>query len=341
MAADNNYYFNQLTKPQRQAYHAMLVGFQSLSASFSVPRMSSAEFADIFFYLRLDHPEIFYVVNFEYRFVTTAESVEFIPEYMFPPKQIKEHINAMEARVNKLIRPALGMDERDKEQYIHDFILENVRYDKLKKPYSHEIIGPLGHGVGVCEGISKTVKMLCDRLGIWCIIAISGNNPEKGIKYRHAWNVVKIGGEYYHLDATFDNSLSRGAEPRYDYFNINDAQLFRDHEPVLVPVPKCSDGRHGWYNEKKLCFNEIEKIRSRAAQALRKNKTLVFRYSGGYLTREIIMEILTVIAEEGNKKGKYPILSMNLPQSVFQLRYTDERPTEELRMENANEGEEV
>ena len=51
-------------------------------------------------------------------------------------------------------------------------IYENVRYDKLKKPYSHEIIGPLGQGVGVCEGIAKAVKVLCDALGLWCMIAI-------------------------------------------------------------------------------------------------------------------------------------------------------------------------
>lgn len=94
-----------------------------------------------------------------------------------------------------------------KEKYIHDFICENITYDKLKKPYSHEIIGPLGQGVGVCEGIAKSVKVLCDALGVWCVIAICGNNPEKGIKYRHTWNIVRIGGQYYHLDATFDNTL--------------------------------------------------------------------------------------------------------------------------------------
>ena len=29
----------------------------------------------------------------------------------------------------------------------------------------------LGQGVGVCEGIAKSVKVLCDALGIWCMIA--------------------------------------------------------------------------------------------------------------------------------------------------------------------------
>ena len=40
-------------------------------------------------------------------------------------------------------------------------------------------------------------------------VAISEANPEKGIKYRHAWNVVRVNGKYYHLDATFDNSLGK------------------------------------------------------------------------------------------------------------------------------------
>lgn len=74
----------------------------------------------------------------------------------------------------------MKLSEWEKEKYVHDFICENVHYDKLKKSYSHEIIGPLGQGVGVCEGIAKSVKVLCDALGIWCMIAICGNNPEKG-----------------------------------------------------------------------------------------------------------------------------------------------------------------
>ncbi|MFR4782200.1 MAG: hypothetical protein ACLUAR_04510 [Pilosibacter sp.] len=44
------------------------------------------------------------------------------------------------------------------------------------------------------RAIAKSVKVLCDALGIWCMIALCGNNPEKGIKYRHTWNIVRIGG---------------------------------------------------------------------------------------------------------------------------------------------------
>lgn len=38
----------------------------------------------------------------------------------------------MTARVEKLIRPAQKLSEWEKEKYVHDFICENIRYDKLK-----------------------------------------------------------------------------------------------------------------------------------------------------------------------------------------------------------------
>ncbi len=67
------------------------------------------------------------------------------------------------------------LSEKEKELFIHDFIVKNVKYDKLKKEYSHEIIGALGNGV--FEGMAKAVKILCDELGIWCIVALSDANP--------------------------------------------------------------------------------------------------------------------------------------------------------------------
>ena len=128
---------------------------------------------------------------------------------------MREHQTDLSARIDKLVRPAMALTAAEKEQYIHDFICRNVHYDKLKKPYSHEIIGPLGQGVGVCEGIAKSVKVLCDALGVWCIIAISEAAPDRGIQYRHAWNVLRLDGRYFHLDATFDASLSRDGPLRH------------------------------------------------------------------------------------------------------------------------------
>ena len=37
----------------------------------------------------------------------------------------------------------------------------------------------------------------------------------------------------YHLDATFDNSLGRYGQKRFDYFNLDDKMIFRDHQPLV------------------------------------------------------------------------------------------------------------
>ena len=333
------YYYSHMNKQQQAVYHAMKTGIQSLAPSFPCPRMEGKELTDVFLKLRLDCPEIFFVSGFHFRYYPDSANVELSPEYLFDKNKIKDHQKAMKARVEKLVRPAVTMAELEKEQYVHDFICQNVHYDKLKKSYSHEILGPLGQGVGVCEGIAKTVKILCDQLGIWCIVVISEANPEKNIKYRHAWNIVKIGGAYYHLDATFDNTLSHMGPVRYDYFNLDDGKVFRDHEPVIWKVPACTVSDGFYYRVKKLSFTKMEEVEKRALQAAKKGKELIFHWRGGALNRETAAQMLKAFKKAGEKKGKYPRAAINWPQAVLLVEYLSELPVEELVTEEANEGE--
>lgn len=333
------YYYDQLTKEQQKVYHAIKVGLQALAPSFAVPKIDAKEMADIYFKIRLDHPEIFYTVNYKYRFYQDASNVEMIPEYLFEKKKIMDHQNAMEARVKKLARQAEKLNEKEKLLFIHDFICQNIHYDKLKKPYSHEIIGSLGHGVGVCEGIAKSVKVLCDALRIWCIVVVSDANPEKGIKYRHAWNIVRVSGQYYHLDATFDNTLGRGEELRHDYFCLDDKHIFKDHEPILWKAPVCPDGEHSYYREKKLSFTKYEDVRKRTAQAVKKGKLLIFQWRGGYLTKEVIKELFEIFEEEAEKKQKHAYVSLNWAQAIIRVSFKEQCSDAQVVMEDANEGE--
>ena len=333
------YYYQHLPKPQQAAYHAMKTGFAALSPGFSVPRLENRELSDIFFRLRLDCPEIFYVTGFTYRFTPGAENVELLPEYLFDKAKIRDHQKALASRVDKLARPAMNMTASEKERYIHDFICQNVRYDKLKKPYSHEIIGPLGQGVGVCEGIAKSVKILCDALGLWCIIAVSEANPDQGVKYRHAWNILKLDGQYVHLDATFDNSLGHDGVIRYDYFNLDDKRLFRDHQPVIYPVPACAASDRFYYREAKLSFTKVEDVVKRAQMAIRKGLPFVFHWRGGPFTREVLIQLVQALEEAAQKRNRHAAVSYNRPQAVLQVHFPAKLPQEAAAEEEANEGE--
>lgn len=337
------FYYNQMNKIKQAVYHNLMQCALNLGKECQVPLIDPNEVYDVFFKMRLDHPEIFWFTDYKaYRYPDSPNLI-IKPEYMFDKGKVAEHQKAMKTRVDKLARGFKGKTELENELYIHDFLCENVHYDKLKKDYSHEIIGPLGHGVGVCEGIAKSVKVLCDALGLWCIIAICDNNPEKGLKYRHAWNIVKIDGKYYHLDATFDNSLTNKdpmeAGVRYDYFNLDDKKIFRDHEPLMYKVPACTDSNHFYYLTKKLSFTKEEDVYKRMVQIAKKGKVMTFHWRGGYLSRDVLNRLLELIRQAGAEKGKSPKVLLNWPQAVLRVGYFQDAESQ-IVMEEANEGEE-
>ena len=289
------FYYSKMNKMQQAAYHAICQGVLQMEKEIQVPRMSGEELYNVFFRMRLDHPEIFWATGYKYKYYSDSPNFIFIPEYLFDKNKIKEHQKVLKSRVEKLIRPVKDKSEWEKEKYVHDFICENVHYDKLKKPYSHEIIGPLGQGVGVCEGIAKSVKVLCDALGIWCMI----------------------------------------------YFNLNDKSIFRDHEPLIAPAPKCEDGEHFYYKEKKLSFTKTEDVYKRALQTAKKGRVFTFHWRGGYLTKAVLDELLDLIQKAGKEKQKNARISLNWPQAVIRFDYVEDHgeAEPEVVVEEANEGE--
>jgi len=330
------YYYQQLNKQQKAAYELMRAGMDALQSTIRVPLLPGGELSDVFAKLKLDEPLLFYVVNFSCRYYPGAQHADLSPEYLFEKGKIREHRQAVATRIDRLTRPWKQLPPLQREQAIHDFILDNVRYDKLKKPYSHEIIGPLTQGVGVCEGIAKTVKALCDAVGLACIVALGENAPEKGIKYRHAWNIITIDGKRYHLDATFDNSLQRGTR-RYDYFNLDDRHIFRDHEPAVYPLPACSDDKACFYRS--LSLTKPEDVENRFAQALRKKQEhFVFHWRGGGLNRSILAELFTRCSVLAEGKGKKLSCSVNVAQAVIQMDLGD--MAAELIVQQPDEGQE-
>jgi transglutaminase-like putative cysteine protease len=321
---ENAFYYSQMDRDEREAYTAMLACFQSLAPAARVPHLDNAVLTGVWSRLRLDHPEIFYAADFRYSYADGADYVDFRPVYLFEKSKLAAHREALEARVARLVRPVEGAGEEEKELYIHDFMAQNVRYDKLKKEYSHEAFGPLTTGVGVCEGIAKAVKLLCDRLSVGCIVVVSEADPAAGVRYRHAWNLVRLGGAWYHLDATFDNTLSRGGLTRYDYVNLDDGRAFRDHLPSIYPIPACPDGTRFYYRAHRLSLTKEEDAAARVRQALRKKQPqLVLHWRGGFLTREVLNRLLLDAGAAAGERGKFVSCSVNIPQAVLSLRFRD------------------
>ncbi len=93
----------------------------------------------------------------------------------------------------------------------------------------------------VCEGYSKAMQILLCAAGIKCrtVVGARGNEP-------HMWNMVLIGGNWYHLDVTWDGS---GSLQRYNYFNIDDETVRADH--IINPQ---LDSKTVWPSDKRCNF---------------------------------------------------------------------------------------
>jgi hypothetical protein len=78
----------------------------------------------------------------------------------------------------------------------------------------HTAYGALVNGPATGEGYAMAFKLLCDMLDIGCIVV-----PGSRLGEDDAWNLVKIGEEWYHLSVSLNN---RGLVTVYDFFLIGD-----------------------------------------------------------------------------------------------------------------------
>lgn len=131
--------------------------------------------------------------------------------------------SAAQAVHSSLVTP--GMSEYDQVKAFHDWLVNNTEYDFTFSESSYDAAGPLLYGRAVCDGYSKALDLLCYLSGIECL-RINGESNGGG----HAWNKVKIDGQWYNVDVTWDDPVSTRPILRYDYFLISDSALAADHQ---------------------------------------------------------------------------------------------------------------
>lgn len=91
------------------------------------------------------------------------------------------------------------MTDFQKEQAIHDWILSHVSYDySLQKRTAYDALTTTQT---VCQGYAMLMEKMLTAVGIPTKI-VTGNIPSG----YHAWNLVQIGGNWYHVDATNDDA---------------------------------------------------------------------------------------------------------------------------------------
>ena len=130
----------------------------------------------------------------------------------------------------------------------------------------HDITGPFLKNSGVCDGIAKAVKSICDYVAFPCVVIEGEAQRADGKIGRHAWNAIKIDGKWNYYDFTFDITLNQNNPCKsikcVDYFGLDYRRMSNDHFSWSTKLD--TDNQHADYFAKfKLviaCQGELENM---------------------------------------------------------------------------------
>ncbi len=131
-------------------------------------------------------------------------------------------------KVNQIVSTMIteSMSDYTRALVLHDWLIYNANYDYS---YTHyDAAGVLLYGSGVCDSYARAYQMLCTAAGLECIIVTGTATGENGTE-SHAWNLVKLGGVWYHVDCTWDDPNEGGGYERHTYFCLDDETMAKDH----------------------------------------------------------------------------------------------------------------
>lgn len=133
-----------------------------------------------------------------------------------------EDIEKINLGVDQIIKEVADTEtnNEDKLLKIHDYIINNTRYDVDKiNEESFSALGPLFKGTAVCSGYSDLMAIFLSRLNI---------NNYKVASSTHVWNALYINGEWLNLDLTWDDPITKDSDVdtlQHDFFLVKTDKL--------------------------------------------------------------------------------------------------------------------
>ena len=168
------------------------------------------------------------------------------------PKDLE--ILAVLEQIPALTDPELS--DYDRELALHDWMIAWAEYDPgaLSSgpigdpiPDNDNPYGFLTGKKGICLGYSSTFQLLMDLSGIECATVRGYSHAGTA---DHAWNLVRLDGEWYAVDTTWDDPVASFEVPEtmaHTYFNVTDDFLRQhDHQWDEAAVPKAEGTVWTW-----------------------------------------------------------------------------------------------
>ena len=202
-----------------------------------VEKVGPEQLKNVFMAVVNDHPEIFWLDSaYRGKFSGGGICMQIVLQFNQTADNLAESKADFDAAANGIISEAqnLGSDY-EKEEYVHNALLDRIEYD-IGAPLNQTAYSALVNGRTVCAGYARAFQYLMGKLGIPCYYCTgyAGQN--------HAWNIIRLDGEFYNVDTTWDDT----DQNTYNYFNKTDGDFSGTHvrEDLSVYLPSCNGEKY-------------------------------------------------------------------------------------------------
>jgi len=305
----DRYAYNQLSDAEKELYVKILNAANSLKLKVEVDDTVTTEmWTRAYGCVCMQEPELFWISSARVKvghvyYWETDESI--IAERQ---AQIDETVSSILSAVN-------GMTEYETLKYFHDYIVLNNTFSLVdvidEGAEKQTIYGALVTGSIQCEGYAKAMMYLCDMAGIECVVVTGTNESNE----THAWNCVKLDGNWYNVDTTWDDpilSVEDKTNLRYNYFLVPDSwihsishfnvnQKIGGTELTYFTPPTCTSEEYNYFNVEGKLYDNVDDADAAIKAAMKESAENKVRVAEIRVTsQEIYDEITANLSEYAN-----------------------------------------
>lgn len=179
----------------------------------------------------------------------------------FPESALNATQRAALHKIQKVVQDIVRKHAEPYDQALamHDYILQTSAYDTKMKNWNHETVTVdlINTHRSVCDGYTRLYHMMLSMAGIENMIVVGSSD----INVAHSWNLVRLNGEWTHVDCTYDDPVPDVPNRTLrNYFGMSDAMIARNHKWQRAEYPEASSSAHYYPTTHGLRFNTVEEF---------------------------------------------------------------------------------